>query len=93
MPLQNPIYGTVGPLINPRTHAPDYQIWSDFLRRYLDTSNPDGIHRVDYAGVTAEDQEGLNQYLLRLQKIPVSCLSRIQQWPSGSTSKMLSPFI
>ena len=63
------------------TLVPDYQIWSDFLRRYLDTSNSDGIHRVDYAGVTAEDQEGLKQYLLRLQKIPVSRLSRIQQLP------------
>ena len=63
------------------TLAPDYQIWSDFLRRYLDTSNSDGIHRVDYAGVTAEDREGLKQYLLRLQKIPVSRLSRIQQLP------------
>ena len=63
------------------TLAPDYQIWSDFLRRYLDTSNPDGIHRVDYAGVTAGDREGLKQYLLRLQKIPVSRLSRIQQLP------------
>ena len=61
------------------TLAPDYQIWSDFLRRYLDTSNSDGIHRVDYAGVTAEDREVLKQYLLRLQKIPVSRLSRIQQ--------------
>ena len=57
------------------------QIWSDFLRRYLDTSNSDGIHRVDYAGVTAEDRKGLKQYLLRLQKIPVSRLSRIQQLP------------
>ena len=63
------------------TLAPDYQIWSDFLRRYLDTSNSDGIHSVDYAGVTAEDREGLKQYLLRLQKIPVSRLSRIQQLP------------
>ena len=63
------------------TLAPDYQLWSDFLRRYLDTSNSDGIHRVDYAGVTAEDREGLKQYLLRLQKIPVSRLSRIQQLP------------
>ena len=63
------------------TLVPDYQIWSDFLRRYLDTSNSDGIHRVDYAGVTAEDREGLKKYLLRLQKIPVSRLSRIQQLP------------
>ena len=63
------------------TLAPDYQIWSDFLRRYLDTSNSDGIHRVDYTGVTAETREGLKQYLLRLQKIPVSRLSRIQQLP------------
>ena len=61
------------------TLAPNYQIWSDFLRRYLDTSNSDGIHRVDYAGVTAEDQKDLKQYLLRLQKIPVSRLSRTQQ--------------
>ena len=63
------------------TLAPNYQIWSDFLRHYLDTSNSDGIHRVDYAGVTAEDREGLKQYLLRLQKMPVSRLSRIQQLP------------
>ena len=63
------------------TLAPDYQKWSDFIRQYLDTSNSDGIHRVDYAGVTAEDQEALKQYLLRLQKIPVSRLSRIQQLP------------
>ena len=61
--------------------TPDYQKWSDFVRQYLDTSNSDGIHRVDYAGVTAEDREGLKQYLLRLQKIPVSRLSRIQQLP------------
>ena len=61
------------------TLSPDYQIWSDFLRRYLDNSNSDGIHRVDYAGLTAEDLEDLKQYLLRLQKIPVSRLSRIQQ--------------
>ena len=74
----------MGPLdrSSTREHTdPDYQIWSDFLRRYLDTSNSDGIHRVDYAGVTAEDREGLKQYLLRLQKIPVSRLSRIQQLP------------
>ena len=61
--------------------APDHQLWSDFLRDYLDTSNPDGIHRVDYDGVTSEDEEGLKKYLLRLQKIPVSRLSRIQQLP------------
>ena len=29
------------------TLAPDYQIWSDFLRDYLATSNSDGIHPVD----------------------------------------------
>ncbi|MDP6206404.1 MAG: DUF547 domain-containing protein, partial [SAR324 cluster bacterium] len=44
--------------------APDHQLCSDFLRRYLDTSNSDGIHRVDYAGVTPEGREGLKQYLL-----------------------------
>ena len=63
------------------TLVPDHQAWSDFLGRYLVTSALDGINRVDYAGVTAEDRDRLKQYLLRLQEIPVSRLSRVQQLP------------
>ena len=63
------------------TLVPDHQAWSDFLGRYLVTSALDGINRVDYAGVTAEDRDRLKQYLLSLQEIAVSRLSRVQQLP------------
>ena len=59
----------------------DHQSWSNFLNRYLVTTTLDGIYRVDYDAVTAEDHENLKQYLLSLQSILVTDLSRTQQLP------------
>ena len=74
----------MGPLDHSSTRStlvPDHQACSDFLNRYLVTATVDGIHRVDYDAVTAEDYENLRQYFLSLQDILVTGLSRAQQLP------------
>ncbi len=48
--------------------------WTEFLGRYL-TAGADGVNRLDYAGVTAEDRAGLRAYLDRLEAVDPRTLS------------------
>ena len=59
----------------------DHTPWSDILARYLVTTTPDRIHLFKYAEVSSKDQEKLMQYILMLQDVPVTRLSRAQQLP------------
>ena len=58
----------------------DHSSWSAFLQRYV-TSGPQGINRVDYGAVTAEDRNSLDRYLERLTRIKVRSMSRASQRP------------
>ena len=55
-------------------HAP----WSRFLARYL-RPDPDGINRVDYAGVTVADRDRLGSYIGALAETRATALSRTEQ--------------
>ncbi|MDX1693708.1 MAG: DUF547 domain-containing protein [Ketobacteraceae bacterium] len=57
----------------------DHAEWTQFLDKYLSAS-ADGIHLMDYAGVTAGDRKRLQAYLETLQSLPVSTYSRDQQF-------------
>jgi hypothetical protein len=67
-------------------HAPnssisvDHSPWSAFLQRYV-TQGPNGINRVDYGAVTAEDRDSLDSYLKRLTRTKVRSMSRASQKP------------
>jgi hypothetical protein len=56
----------------------DHTAWGTFLGRYLQMGG-DGIARVDYGAVTAEDRGGLEDYLARLSAVPVTRLARDEQ--------------
>lgn len=56
-----------------------HQPWETFLKRYVKAS-PDGVHLVDYQGVTAQDRQQLASYLESLQALPVSDYSRPEQF-------------
>ncbi len=57
----------------------DHDAWAAFLDRYLVTDAPDGVHRVRYGSVTAEDRRALQQYIGMLESVPVSDLDRPEQ--------------
>jgi hypothetical protein len=67
-------------------HVPDSSIsvdhspWSAFLQRYV-RQGPNGINRVDYKAVTAEDRDSLDSYLKRLTRTKVRSMSRVSQKP------------
>ena len=56
----------------------DTRVWAAFLKAYL-RPGEDGINRVAYAAVTPADQAALDADLGRLQRVPVSTLSRGEQ--------------
>ncbi len=57
----------------------DHGPWAEFLQKYLITDHPSGVHLVSYDAVTTEDKDRLDNYLDRLQKVPVSNLNRAEQ--------------
>lgn len=57
----------------------DHVFWNGFLRRYR-RAGADGIARVDYAGVTAADRQGLEAWLGALTAVPVTRLRRAEQF-------------
>ncbi len=61
------------------TQRVDHAPWAAFLDSYLVTGHPSGIHRVRYGAVTAADKDALDGYLVQLQKVRVSGLSRSEQ--------------
>ncbi|MEM1399854.1 MAG: DUF547 domain-containing protein [Pseudomonadota bacterium] len=56
----------------------DHDPWDRFLETYVATDGT-GVNRVDYAGVTAADNQALDDYLLSLQAIDPADLTRDQQ--------------
>ena len=58
----------------------DHSAWTSFLAGYL-RPNEDGVTRVAYGEVTAEDHAALESYLERLARTCVSCLRKPEQRP------------
>ncbi len=56
----------------------DHSAWDRFLARYS-VESPDGILRVAYGRVTAEDRAALDAYIDALAGVPVSRLARPEQ--------------
>ena len=56
----------------------DHSAWTAFLARYV-RPHPDGVNRVAYGAVTAEDRTALTHYLERLSETCVPCLRRPEQ--------------
>lgn len=60
------------------TQTIDHSAWNDFLGRYLQQGD-DGINRVRYAEVSASDRTALQDYIARLQAIPIRQYRRDEQ--------------
>ena len=64
---------------NPESSATiDHGAWTDWLARRV-IANPDGINRVNYAGVSGEDRAQLRRYIDSLSALPISDYNRAQQ--------------
>lgn len=57
----------------------DHGAWDRFLKQYVVTNDPSGIHRVRYQAVTPEDRKLLKGYVQALQAIAVSNYNRAEQ--------------
>ncbi len=60
------------------TASIDHNAWTEFLSAYVEEF-PDGVNRVGYAEVTADDRERLERYLAALTGIEISRYSRTEQ--------------
>jgi len=58
----------------------DHNVWGAFLKRYAERS-PDGVVRLPYARVAAEDRQSLAAYVATLERAPVAALHRDEQLP------------
>jgi hypothetical protein len=56
----------------------DHEAWEHFLMRYLRIGG-DGIHRVAYGEVTAEDRAALDDYIEQLAALPIGTYNRSEQ--------------
>ncbi len=61
------------------TRTIDHGAWDAFLAKYLDTKHPSGINRMNYKAVSPEDRKSLEDYLGRLQAVPISGYNRAEQ--------------
>jgi len=61
------------------TRTIDHGAWDAFLGKYLDGKHPSGINRMNYKAVSPEDRKSLEDYLGRLQAIPISGYNRAEQ--------------
>jgi hypothetical protein len=57
----------------------DHAAWDRFLKKYVVTDAPSGIHRVRYASVTPVDRKDLEAYIGNLQEVEVTRRSRAEQ--------------
>jgi hypothetical protein len=57
----------------------DHGSWDRFLKQYVVTADPSGIHRVRYQAVTPEDRKSLKGYLEAMQAVAVSSYNRAEQ--------------
>jgi Protein of unknown function, DUF547 len=60
------------------TRTIDHRAWEAFLTRYL-RIGADGVHRVAYGRVTAEDRAALDAYIAGLAGLPISGYNRAEQ--------------
>jgi hypothetical protein len=75
---------------NPRaTPSIDHGEWGRLVKTYVSKS-PDGVNRVDYAGVTAADRMTLKDYIAKLEAIPISNTIAVSSSPTGLISTMPS---
>lgn len=61
------------------TVSVDYEAWNDFLARYRQLGEK-GVARVAYAKVNDRNKAKLDQFIVTLQEVPVSKLTRAQQY-------------
>ncbi|MEM8799054.1 MAG: DUF547 domain-containing protein [Pseudomonadota bacterium] len=61
-----------------RTVEVDHSAWDAFLGRYVKT-DADGLNRLDYGAVTADDRAALETYIASLEATEVAQLTRNQQ--------------
>jgi hypothetical protein len=61
------------------TRTIDHAAWDAFLAKYVDAKHPSGINRVNYKAVSPEDRKSLEDYLGRLQAVPISGYNRNEQ--------------
>ena len=61
------------------TQQVDHSAWTTFLDTYLKV-DPNGLNRLDYAGVTDADKKALDAYVELLSETPVSILNRDVQY-------------
>lgn len=57
----------------------DHGPWGRFLKKYVVSDHPGGIHRVRYVAVTPEDRNSLDAYVQQLQQVEVTRLNRSEQ--------------
>jgi len=62
------------------TMTVDHSIWNKFLQTYL-KNDPDGLNKLDYAGVSAADKKALDSYIGLLTATPVLKLNQMEQQP------------
>ncbi len=60
------------------TRTIDHRAWEAFLTRYL-RIGADGVHRVAYGRVTAQDRAALDAYIAGLAGLPISSYNRAEQ--------------
>ena len=73
--------GNTAPMSTPTSQAAmivDHSAWKQILSTYVLVA-PDGINRFGYGRVTAADKKKLKSYLVGLQAVRVSALSRDEQ--------------
>ncbi len=61
------------------TASVDHSAWTAFLNTYLKV-DPNGLNRLDYAGVSPADKQALDDYVALLAATPVSTLNRDVQY-------------
>lgn len=66
------------PFAQQPTVTVDHSPWQHYLQRRVDVGD-DGIARVDYAGTTPAERQGITAYLAQMQRVPVANLTRHQQ--------------
>ncbi|MFC1845193.1 DUF547 domain-containing protein [Thermodesulfobacteriota bacterium] len=57
----------------------DHSDWDLILQRYVKTSRPSGINRLQYSSVREKDRNILKRYLRKMQAVNVSSLNRSEQ--------------
>lgn len=73
--LADPEWAEFGTVAQPIDHS----AWDSLLARYV-TQSPDGINRVDYAALKAEDTSALQGYLASMQAIDITQYPRDEQF-------------